>query len=96
MADSTTRTALETVEQLRAENAAQADEITRLRAESARHRRNGLLRLMADLRKPDTLVDAAALSLAQMSAARGLPGHERPLDWFEDAVRRGCTDIGAV
>lgn len=21
-----------------------------------------------------------------------LPGHERPLDWFADAVRKGCTD----
>lgn len=26
--------------------------------------------------------------------ARGIdhPGHERPLDWFENTVRRGCTD----
>lgn len=22
-----------------------------------------------------------------------VPGHERPLDWFEAAVRRGCTDV---
>lgn len=25
-----------------------------------------------------------------------LPGHVRPLGWFESAVRRGCTDEYAI
>lgn len=85
------RSSRETIERLTIEKDALADEVTRLRTERARGRQ----RLIDDLRKPETLVDAAALSLARMSVARDLPGHERH-DWFDDAVRRGCTDIGAI
>jgi hypothetical protein len=54
--------------------------------------RRGFRRLWADIQ-----ADAAAARLmACADYERSLPGHARPRDWFEDAVRRGCTDIGAV
>jgi hypothetical protein len=89
------RSSRETIERLSRENAAQAIELERLRTENARHRRNGLLRLAADLRKPETLLDAAALSLARRSAARDLPGYERPRHWFEGNAN-GFSDEGSI
>lgn len=35
---------------------------------------------------------AVAPAMVAGDAYAALPGHQRPLDWFEAAVRRGCTD----
>ena len=35
-------------------------------------------------------------AVAAEAAVSSLPGHERPLDWFEGAARRGFTDEGAI
>jgi hypothetical protein len=88
--------ARETVGRLTTENAAQAIEIARLRRENFRHRRNGLKRLAADLRKPETLEELAALRLERAAVDRiiegdSLPGWERPQHWF-DADRSGFSD----
>jgi hypothetical protein len=87
------RSSLETVTRLTAENAAQAVEIDRLRRENYRHRRQGLLRLAADLRQPEPLYVAALR--AKREEGTSLPGHTLGRDWFENACRNGCTDEGA-
>jgi len=85
-----TRASMETISRLTAEN-------DRLQLENARHRRNGMLRLMADLRKPETLIDVATLCMERQEVDRiiegvSLPGWERPRDHIAEGERRGWTD----
>lgn len=45
----------------------------------------------------DQLIDIAAERLERAAIDRiiegdSLPGWERPRDWFEETLRRGCTD----
>jgi hypothetical protein len=88
--------ARETISRLTIEKAVQAVEIDRLRRENFRHRRQGLLRLAADLRKSETLLDVAARRMDgevnSILDGESLPGWERGRDWFDTAVRNGCTD----
>jgi hypothetical protein len=72
--DNAIKSARETIARLTIENAIQAREIDRLTRENARHRRNGLLRLMADLRKPETLEDIARERMERSQVERILDG----------------------
>ena len=49
---------------------------------------SGFERLWRDIHSSETLLDVAARSLERISS----PGHDRGLDWFDTAVRNGCTD----
>jgi hypothetical protein len=57
----------------------------------------GFAKLLRDIYSEETLLDLAALKLKRMSTPDGetLPGHTRPLGWFEEGMRRGCTDVDA-
>jgi hypothetical protein len=54
----------------------------------------GFAKLLRDIYSEETLLDLAALKLKRMSTPDGetLPGHERARSWFDETMRRGCTD----
>jgi hypothetical protein len=61
----------------------------------------GFKRLWRDIHSSETLVDVAARRIERQEVNRiidgvSLPGWERPRDEWEEAARRGYTDVDAI
>lgn len=61
----------------------------------------GFAKLWRDINSPETLLDVAALRMERQEVDAiiegvSLPGWDRPRDEWEEAARRGYTDVDAI